>query len=193
MALLANLSETQRRAVMIGVPLLAGIVVVTKLKAKSSATPAAPTGQLPAGVTPVASGDVIGTGQLAEFESLVTSQLSNFASGQNAAGAAVAARPAPGQFAGWSTFAAAPGEKVGDIARGEALTADRQGGAVLDAWGGIQPFGTLAGKAFDYTAPGGYTPGQDTARSLVLDPSGLTGYTVDASGGTHEFKVKGTN
>jgi uncharacterized protein YvpB len=57
------------------------------------------------------------------------------------------------------------------------------GGAVLDGYGGIHPFG---GLRLDTTgAP--YWPGWDVARGLVLRPDGGGGWVLDAFGGVHAF------
>ena len=57
------------------------------------------------------------------------------------------------------------------------------GGAVLDLYGGIHPFG---GATVDTTgAP--YWPGFDIARSVVVLPAGSGGWTLDGYGGIHNW------
>ena len=57
------------------------------------------------------------------------------------------------------------------------------GGAVLDGWGGIHPFG---GLALD-TSGAPYWRGWDIARSLVLRDDGSGGWILDGYGGVHAF------
>jgi uncharacterized protein YvpB len=58
-----------------------------------------------------------------------------------------------------------------------------RGGALLDGWGGVHPFG---GLNLDIThAP--YWTGWDIARSLVLLPDGSGGWTLDGYGGIHSW------
>jgi hypothetical protein len=75
--------------------------------------------------------------------------------------------------------AAGPG--LGDLARDLAL-APRGGGWVLDAWGGIHPFGGAPRLA----APA-YWPGRDRARSLAVHGDGRSGYVLDDRGTLHPF------
>ncbi|MBV8527419.1 MAG: endo alpha-1,4 polygalactosaminidase, partial [Candidatus Dormibacteraeota bacterium] len=57
------------------------------------------------------------------------------------------------------------------------------GGAVLDGWGGVHPFG---GYTIN-TNGGPYWPGWDIARSLVTLPDGSGGWELDGWGGVHAF------
>ncbi len=57
------------------------------------------------------------------------------------------------------------------------------GGATLDGWGGIHPFGGLALN----TTGAPYWPGQDIARALALREDGSGGWVLDAYGGIHAF------
>jgi uncharacterized protein YvpB len=57
------------------------------------------------------------------------------------------------------------------------------GGATLDGWGGIHPFG---GLALD-TSGAPYWKGRDMARSLALREDGSGGWVLDANGGIHAF------
>ena len=55
-------------------------------------------------------------------------------------------------------------------------------GYILDAFGGVQPFG--GAPAVTTT---GYWPGWDIVRGFALDPSGPGGYVLDGFGGLHRF------
>ena len=70
---------------------------------------------------------------------------------------------------------------LGDLARDVALH-PRGGGWVLDAWGGLHPFGGAPrlGSA-------AWWPGRDLARSLAVHADGRSGYVLDAHGGLHPF------
>ncbi|MGH7747113.1 MAG: hypothetical protein ACREQ5_20510, partial [Candidatus Dormibacteria bacterium] len=57
------------------------------------------------------------------------------------------------------------------------------GGATLDGWGGIHPFGGLALN----TSGAPYWPGRDMARALALRADGSGGWVLDANGGIHAF------
>ncbi|MBV9101209.1 MAG: C39 family peptidase [Candidatus Dormibacteraeota bacterium] len=58
-----------------------------------------------------------------------------------------------------------------------------RGGAVLDGYGGLHPFG---GLSLDM-AGASYWPNWDIARSVALMPGGAGGWTLDAWGGIHPF------
>ena len=64
-----------------------------------------------------------------------------------------------------------------------AWAARAHGGATLDGFGGIHPFGGLALN----TAGAPYWNGQDLARSLALRDDGSGGWVLDAYGGIHAF------
>ena len=64
-----------------------------------------------------------------------------------------------------------------------ATVAPANGGAVLDGYGGLHPFG---GLALD-TAGAPYWSGWDIARSLVLRADGSGGWELDGWGGIHAF------
>ncbi len=73
-----------------------------------------------------------------------------------------------------------------DLARGVALLPDR-GGYVVDATGGIHPFGGAPA-----VTPGGPSwPGQDVARGIALAPDGDGGWVLDKFGGLHPFGTAG--
>jgi uncharacterized protein YvpB len=57
------------------------------------------------------------------------------------------------------------------------------GGATLDGFGGVHPFGGLVLN----TAGAAYWPGMDLARSLVLRDDGSGGWVLDAYGAIHAF------
>ena len=82
-----------------------------------------------------------------------------------------------------------------DIARKVVIGGDGKGGYVLDGWGGIHTFGINAAvpTSLGPVAGGGYWPGQDLARDIVLVPGdgGYSGYTLDAWGGVHPFHPTG--
>lgn len=59
-------------------------------------------------------------------------------------------------------------------------TARDGGGYVLDAFGGVQPFGGAPALSVS-----GYWPGWDIARKIVLNPDGKSGYVMDAYAGLH--------
>src|SRR5439155_518245 len=64
--------------------------------------------------------------------------------------------------------------------------ADGTGGYVLDAYGGLHPFGV--GRAAPPGVTGGpYWPGAKLARDVVLVPGSHAGYVLDAFGGVHAF------
>ena len=73
-----------------------------------------------------------------------------------------------------------------DIARDVVLlptsTATRPAGYVLDAWGGLQPFGAAP-------APTGapYWHGRNLARDAIANPAGPGGWTLDGYGTMHPF------
>jgi hypothetical protein len=81
-----------------------------------------------------------------------------------------------------------------DIARGiSAPFVDPQGdgGWVVDAFGGIHPWGQLAGGPVAAAAAGPYWPGQSLARGITSLPGGMGGFVVDAWGGLHRFASPG--
>jgi hypothetical protein len=61
-------------------------------------------------------------------------------------------------------------------------------GLVLDAYGGLHPYGSpgLVPSAYPYY------PGVDIARDFVFIPSGAGGYELDGFGGIHPFSVGGS-
>lgn len=76
-----------------------------------------------------------------------------------------------------------------DIVRGVALTdpasaSTKPGGYVLDAWGGLHPFGGAA-----TLQPGHYTPNRETAHNLALEGNDLAGTVVTASAKTFPFPL----
>jgi hypothetical protein len=60
-------------------------------------------------------------------------------------------------------------------------------GLVLDAYGGLHPYGRPAIVPSQYP----YYPGNDIARDFVFLPSGAGGYELDGYGGIHPFSVNG--
>lgn len=61
-------------------------------------------------------------------------------------------------------------------------------GLILDAYGGLHAFGSMALPV----AQSPYYPGHDLARDFVFLPNGTGGYELDAWGGIHPFSL-GTN
>jgi hypothetical protein len=61
-------------------------------------------------------------------------------------------------------------------------------GLVLDAYGGLHPYGTPAITPSQFP----YYPGHDIARDFVFLPSGAGGYELDGYGGIHPFSVNGS-
>ena len=61
-------------------------------------------------------------------------------------------------------------------------TAAKPAGYVMDAWGGLHPFG-----AAPKITQGGYWPGWDIARDVVANPNGPGGWVLDGWGGIHPF------
>jgi hypothetical protein len=79
---LDNLSDGQRKALLIGVPAVALVAVGVRFGKGSTPPPAAPADDQPSstpptGYLPPASTDAIGVGQLADFESHITQLISN--------------------------------------------------------------------------------------------------------------------
>ncbi len=73
-----------------------------------------------------------------------------------------------------------------DIVRGLALAPGGLGGYLLDAYGGVHPFG----NAPPVNAPA-YWSGWDITRSIVLRADGHSGYVLDGWGNLHPFGVIG--
>lgn len=70
---LENLSDAQKKALLIGVPAVALVAVGVRVgKSKTPATTTDPTAAPATGAIPAASTDAIGVGQLADFESKLT-------------------------------------------------------------------------------------------------------------------------
>jgi hypothetical protein len=66
------------------------------------------------------------------------------------------------------------------------IFSDGTGGYVMDAYGGLHPFGI--GVAPPAKATGGpYWPGCAVARDVVLVPGSHAGYVLDGYGGVHAF------
>jgi hypothetical protein len=100
----------------------------------------------------------------------------------------------------WTPTGGAPARPVGapywhgwDIARGVAvpqgLATTNPWGLVLDAWGGLHPFGvgTAAHIGSIHGAP--YWRAWDIARDVALLPDGTGGVVLDGWGGLHSFAV----
>lgn len=83
MGLLDRLSPIQRQALMYGVPAVAVLAVGLRIGRGNTTTDAAPADTRPGGmlapITNAGATDVIGVGQLADFESAVTASLGNLA------------------------------------------------------------------------------------------------------------------
>jgi hypothetical protein len=60
-------------------------------------------------------------------------------------------------------------------------------GLVLDAYGGLHPYGTPAVSPSQFP----YYPGNDIARDFVINPNGNGGYELDGFGGIHPFSTNG--
>jgi len=77
------------------------------------------------------------------------------------------------------------------LARSAALLPTGNGGFVLDAFGGLQPFTTTGGPAVVQPSNFSYFAGFDIARDIVLTPGSTaaasSGYTLDGWGGIHPF------
>lgn len=73
-----------------------------------------------------------------------------------------------------------------DIARGVALRHTGTGGYVLDAWGGLHPFGGAPP-----VTPGTYTPGNRFAVGVALQGNDTGGFVVDANGVVSSFGTVG--
>ena len=71
-----------------------------------------------------------------------------------------------------------------DIARGVALDPAGAGGYVLDAFGGLHPFGGAPARAI-----ASYWPGRDIARGVALIGNGASGrgYVLDGAGAIWPF------
>ncbi len=76
-----------------------------------------------------------------------------------------------------------------DFARGVAMRADGRGGYVLDAFGGLHPFGAVGYDTPTAPSGGPYWPGWDIARGVVLLPNDTGGYVLDGFGGLHPFTL----
>lgn len=74
-----NLSEGQRKALAVGAPVVAVFALVSAIQKRNQPVPTETkvTGALPANLAPTT--DAIGVGQLSEFQSLVTNQISQLA------------------------------------------------------------------------------------------------------------------
>jgi hypothetical protein len=81
MGVLDQFSPGQRQAVMYGAPVVAGVVLMSKLRGKAKVP--APTAAPVSGYT-APSTDAIGVGQLSEFESAITDQINQLAQVVNA-------------------------------------------------------------------------------------------------------------
>ncbi|HEX6538882.1 MAG TPA: hypothetical protein VF155_06865, partial [Candidatus Dormibacteraeota bacterium] len=64
-----------------------------------------------------------------------------------------------------------------------AATGNQPGGVVLDAWGGLHPFGGFALS----TTGAMYQPGWDIARAVAIRDDGSGGWTLDGYGAIHAF------
>ena len=71
-----------------------------------------------------------------------------------------------------------------NIARSLSVNSTGDGGVVLDGWGGLHGFGSLAATTFT----GSYWQGWDIARDVALFGDGTGGYVLDGWGGLHPFK-----
>ena len=73
-----------------------------------------------------------------------------------------------------------------DIARDIVMlptsTATKPAGYVMDAWGGLHPFGSAP-----KITKGGYWPGWDIARDVIINPNGPGGWVLDGFGGLNPF------
>jgi hypothetical protein len=69
-----------------------------------------------------------------------------------------------------------------DIVRGVAVAAGGQGGYVVDAYGGVWPYGNAPGVTMT-----GYWGGWDIVRGIVVRPDGHSGYVLDGYGGVWPF------
>ena len=61
-------------------------------------------------------------------------------------------------------------------------TAANPAGYVIDAWGGLHPFGSAP-----KITQGGYWPGWDIARDVIINPNGPGGWVLDGWGGLSPF------
>ena len=68
-----------------------------------------------------------------------------------------------------------------------ALLPNGGGGYVLDAAGGLHPFGGAPAAGAGVPS----WPGQDVARGVTIAPDGSGGWIVDAFGGMHPFGIGG--
>lgn len=97
------------------------------------------------------------------------------------------------------TFSGGPYWPGQNVARGVAAAVPppgpqfpRQGGVVVDDWGGLHPF-RINGSPLPSNPTGGpYWPGQDIARGVALVSNGAGGYVLDDWGGLHPFALNGT-
>lgn len=69
------------------------------------------------------------------------------------------------------------------IIKGIALTANGEGGDVVDAYGGVHAIGDSPPA----TGVTGYWSGNPIVRGIVVCPNGTSGYVLDAWGGLHPF------
>lgn len=72
-----------------------------------------------------------------------------------------------------------------DYARGIALFPNGVGGYVVDATGGLHPFGGAPKR----TKGGPAWPGQDRDRGVAIAPDGSGGWVLDSFGGLYPFGI----
>lgn len=160
MGLLDQFSPGQRQALMYGVPVVAGVVLVSKLRGKAQPAPDV-NAQVIGHTTP--STDAIGVGQLSEFESSVTDQLNQLAQIVNAGGdgadAAVATPPPPPTPAPVAPAAApaAPAQPANQYAIGQVVNPASGESIVATAYSPNYGWLDLTSKGGVYTS-GGSTP-----------------------------------
>lgn len=79
---------------------------------------------------------------------------------------------------------ATPPQPVSSLARAALYDLEgRDGGVILDGFGGLHPFGNVVLN----TAGAPYWPGWDIARSIVVKADGSGGWTLDGYGGIHAW------
>jgi hypothetical protein len=154
MGLLDSLSPGQLQALKYGVPVVAGVAVVSKLRRKAPvpAQTAAPVTGFTAPST-----DAIGVGQLSEFESSITDQLNQLAMIVNAGGdAAVATPPAPASPAPVSPAAspAAPAQPTNQYSIGQVVNPASGESIVANAYSSQYGWLDLTSKGGVYTSGG---------------------------------------
>jgi spore germination protein YaaH len=86
---------------------------------------------------------------------------------------------------GWSGYW--PGWNIARAAHALPGANSPQSGAVLDGWGGLQPYGASVSLKAD-----AYWPGWDIARDFAFLPNGSGGVVLDGWGGLHAFHVNGS-